>query len=87
MERSVRGRSLRFCWTSCGVQGARETIVVEYDPQWPTLFEKEAEVIRSVLGENCVEIHHIGNTSVVEMKGKPIIDIMPVVRGVSQVYR
>ena len=33
--------------------------VLPYNPEWPFLFEAEAEKIREVLGDNCVELHHI----------------------------
>lgn len=47
--------------------------VVPYDPQWPELFEAEAEQIKQALGDNCVTIHHIGSTSVPGLSAKPII--------------
>lgn len=59
--------------------------VVPYNPDWPQLFEREAELIRSVLGPELTALHHIGSTSVRDLAAKPIIDIMPVVRGVNRV--
>ncbi|HHD4626847.1 TPA: GrpB family protein, partial [Legionella pneumophila] len=38
--------------------------VVSYDSNWPVQFEQEAERIKKALGSNCIEIHHIGSTSV-----------------------
>lgn len=63
----------------------RNIEVVSYDLKWPELFEKEAELIKKSLGSNCIEIHHIGSTSVPGLKSKPIIDMMPVVRNVLEV--
>lgn len=42
----------------------RKIEVIEYDPSWPKLFELEAQLIRQSLGHNCIEIHHIGSTSI-----------------------
>ena len=53
-----------------------EVMIAEYDPQWPILFEREAQAIREVLGERLVGIEHFGSTSVPGLAAKPIIDIM-----------
>lgn len=52
--------------------------VVEYDPEWPAIFEKEKAIIKAALGENCVEVHHVGSTSVPGLIAKPKIDIIAV---------
>lgn len=59
--------------------------VVSYDPNWPAMFQAEAELIKRALGNNCVAIHHIGSTSVPGLSAKPIIDILPVVRDIVEV--
>lgn len=64
---------------------ARKIEVVDYNPEWEKQFKEEAKKIKEILGKNCVEIHHIGSTSVKGMKAKPIIDIMPVVKDISLV--
>jgi GrpB-like predicted nucleotidyltransferase (UPF0157 family) len=51
-------------------------VIVYYDPQWPTLYEKEKELIRRVLGHRISAIEHIGSTAVPNLGGKNIIDIM-----------
>lgn len=53
--------------------------VVDYRPEWAEMYAAEAEKIREVLGENLIEIHHIGSTAVKGLKAKPIIDILAVV--------
>lgn len=53
-----------------------------YNLEWPLLFEKEAIRIKAALGDNCVEIHHIGSTAVPDLSAKPIIDILPVVQNI-----
>jgi GrpB-like predicted nucleotidyltransferase (UPF0157 family) len=47
----------------------------EYDPEWPLLYEREEERIRSILGERVVRIEHAGSTAVPGLPAKPIIDI------------
>ena len=59
--------------------------VVPYDPAWPQVFETEAILITHALGENCLAVHHIGSTSVPGLAAKPIIDIVPAVRDITQV--
>ncbi|HOA80817.1 GrpB family protein [Pseudoclostridium thermosuccinogenes] len=54
--------------------------IVEYDPSWPELFEREANRIRSVLGSKALQIEHVGSTSVPGLCAKPIIDILLVVK-------
>ena len=64
---------------------AQHILVTEYNPLWADMFHSEAELIKNILSENCVEIHHIGSTSVVGLIAKPIIDIMPVVHSLDDV--
>lgn len=53
--------------------------IVEYDPTWPELFEREAKRICLVLGSKALQIEHVGSTSVPGLCAKPIIDILLVV--------
>ncbi len=53
--------------------------LVDYDPEWPQLFEREAKRIRAALGERVVMLEHVGSTSVPELAAKPRIDILLVV--------
>jgi GrpB-like predicted nucleotidyltransferase (UPF0157 family) len=48
----------------------------EYDPGWPALYEREAERIRAVLGDQARLLEHAGSTSVPGIAAKPIIDIV-----------
>jgi GrpB-like predicted nucleotidyltransferase (UPF0157 family) len=52
---------------------------VDYDPEWPYRFQREAETLRSVLGEYALRIEHVGSTAVPDLPAKPIIDIVLVV--------
>ncbi|HEY0096640.1 MAG TPA: GrpB family protein [Archangium sp.] len=51
-------------------------LLVDYDPAWPILFEREAEKIRAALGGRALMLEHVGSTSVPGLMAKPIIDII-----------
>ena len=53
--------------------------LVEYDPEWPRLYEREAARIRGALGPRALRIEHVGSTSVPGLAAKPLIDIVLVV--------
>ena len=53
--------------------------IVDYDPQWPRLFEREAERVRTALGDQVLMLEHIGSTSVPGLAAKPKIDMLLVI--------
>jgi GrpB-like predicted nucleotidyltransferase (UPF0157 family) len=53
--------------------------LADYHPAWPRLFEREAERIRTVLGNRVLLLEHVGSTSVPGLAAKPRIDILLVV--------
>lgn len=57
-----------------------KVLVVDYDPQWPYIFQREAERIRSVLGSGALQIEHTGSTSVPDLPAKPVIDMLLAVK-------
>ena len=63
----------------------RQIVVAEYDPEWVSMFEAEAELVWQILGKNCIAVHHIGSTSVPGLAAKPIIEILLVVYDIGQV--
>ncbi len=54
--------------------------LAEYSADWPVLFAREAERIRSVLGDRVLQLEHVGSTSIPGLAAKPIIDILLAVR-------
>lgn len=50
-------------------------VLVEYDPVWPRLFEREAARVRAILGNQVLRLEHTGSTSVPGLVAKPIIDM------------
>lgn len=55
-------------------------VIVDYDPEWPRLYEEERFRLNAVLGPTVGTIEHMGSTSVPGLGAKPIIDIMVGVR-------
>lgn len=54
--------------------------LLDYDPKWPELFEREAKRIYSILGDKVLQLEHVGSTSVPGLCAKPIIDMLLVVK-------
>ncbi|MDN4606162.1 GrpB family protein [Sporosarcina highlanderae] len=63
----------------------RRVEVIPFSNRWKLEFEKEAANLQEIFGTEIIEIHHIGSTSVQGLSAKPIIDILPVVKDISQV--
>lgn len=57
----------------------------EYSTAWPLAFAVEAELLRTLLGDQLVAVHHIGSTSVPGLAAKPTIDMLPVVRDIARI--
>ncbi len=51
-------------------------IIVDYNPDWPILYEKEKRRILEAVRDRILGIEHIGSTAVPGLGAKPIIDIM-----------
>ncbi|MDN4604163.1 GrpB family protein [Paenibacillus sp. F6_3S_P_1C] len=59
----------------------KEVVVVsKYDPNWVEDYNVEREKIKRVLTNICVDLEHIGSTSVPGLGAKPLIDMMVGVR-------
>jgi len=50
--------------------------LIEYSPNWPRLFIREAERVRATLGARVLMLEHVGSTSVPGLAAKPIIDMV-----------
>ena len=57
----------------------KKIAVVPYDPEWKNIFKIHEEELRNALSDNCVNIYHVGSTSVPGLCAKPVVDIMCVV--------
>lgn len=65
----------------------RKVNVSPYSEEWPVLFAEESGQIKRILGEELVEIHHFGSTSVPGLAAKSIIDMLGVVKNIEVVDR
>ena len=48
----------------------------DYDPGWAQRFEEESALLDVALGDDVIDIKHVGSTSVPGLRAKPIIDIL-----------
>ena len=53
--------------------------IVDYDPEWPRLYERDAMRVQSILGDRVLLLEHVGSTSVPGLAAKPKIDMLLVV--------
>ena len=51
------------------------TSIRDYDPRWPDEYEREATAVRDLLGQEAVQIEHVGSTAVPGLAAKPLVDI------------
>ena len=61
-------------------------VIVEYNPDWPQEFEKEASKILLATGHKIVAVEHIGSTAVPGLGAKPIIDMMAAVNLIADAH-
>jgi GrpB-like predicted nucleotidyltransferase (UPF0157 family) len=54
----------------------RPIVVSDYDPRWPSSFEREAARIRAALASRAMLLQHAGSTSVPGLPAKPVIDMI-----------
>jgi GrpB-like predicted nucleotidyltransferase (UPF0157 family) len=57
----------------------REIVIAPYDPAWPTIYQRHANVLRQALGATLLRVEHIGSTAVPGLAAKPIVDLLAVV--------
>lgn len=57
----------------------------DYNPNWENEYKKEEELLKSVLKDKIIEMHHVGSTSIPGLKAKPIIDILIVIKSLNEI--
>lgn len=65
----------------------RKYKVTKYNNNWEKIFQKESLALRQILGEDALQIEHIGSTAVPGLAAKPTIDILVVVKDFSMLER
>jgi GrpB-like predicted nucleotidyltransferase (UPF0157 family) len=76
MTRQTSGEQLRAVHVGQLKRLDGPVTLVDYDPEWPSIFEREAARIRAALGEHALVVEHVGSTSVPGLAAKPIVDIV-----------
>ena|SRR5579871_3414027 len=59
-------------------------VLAPHSADWASGAHREADRLAAALGENLIEIHHIGSTSIPGIRAKPILDLMPIVRDLAE---
>lgn len=59
--------------------------IVEYDSNWVQEFKVKKRKLIQILGDNILDIQHVGSTSIPGMLAKPQIDILVVVKNLDAV--
>jgi len=54
----------------------------KYSVKWMEKYNKEAEVIKRIIGPDIIDIQHIGSTAIPGLSAKPIIDIAVLVSSI-----
>lgn len=55
------------------------TLVEKYNPEWPKWFEEIKAYLGEKISQVCIQIEHVGSTSVPGMTAKPVIDLILVI--------
>jgi GrpB-like predicted nucleotidyltransferase (UPF0157 family) len=59
--------------------------LVSHNPEWRNTFTYESALIKEIMGDLIVKIHHIGSTAIPGIKAKPVIDMIPEVTDITKV--
>lgn len=57
----------------------------EYNRLWKLMYHEECERLYEILGQEIIKCEHFGSTSVEGMKAKPVIDMMVIVKDITQI--
>ncbi|MGX6443886.1 GrpB family protein [Neobacillus sp. K501] len=57
----------------------------DYSENWSLMFQKEAQFLRELFGDEIIRFEHFGSTSVHGLKAKPVIDMMCIVQDIEKI--
>lgn len=55
--------------------GSNSIVIVDYDPEWPVIFQSLKDIYHRELGDLIINVEHVGSTSVPGLCAKPCLDI------------
>ena len=61
-------------------------VIADYDPDWPTVFERLRDRVVGALGDLAFAVEHVGSTAVPGLAAKPVIDLDVIVQSQEDVY-
>jgi GrpB-like predicted nucleotidyltransferase (UPF0157 family) len=56
--------------------GSAPLVIVDYNPDWPRLYEEEKALVLKAIGHIIADIEHIGSTAIPGLGAKPVVDLM-----------
>lgn len=59
--------------------------LVRHNENWSNDYEQEVELVKKFLGNNLIKAYHIGSTAIANLRAKPIIDILLVVKSLNDI--
>ena len=57
----------------------------DFNEMWNEEYKKEEKLLKEVLGDRIIEIHHVGSTAIKGLKAKPIIDILIAIESLNNI--
>lgn len=59
--------------------------LTDFSENWTLMFQKEAQFLSEIFGDEIIRFEHFGSTSVHGLKAKPVIDMMCIVKDIQKV--
>ena len=60
--------------------------IENYNPDWVSKYITIKSFLQKVFGKKAIMIEHVGSTSIVGMKAKPLIDVLLVVKNINDIF-
>jgi GrpB-like predicted nucleotidyltransferase (UPF0157 family) len=67
------------------MDGHRTYSIKKYSKNWARRFRAQEKLLKKILGDSIVEIHHVGSTSIPGMDAKPVIDVLIIAKNLKSI--
>jgi len=57
-----------------------QVLLAPHDDHWENEYQSARDEFRAIMGDNIVEVHHVGSTAIKGIVAKPIMDIAVVIK-------